>query len=141
MKATELMLGNKVAQVHDHKPDNIVALEDGMVHLADNKLADDERDIEGVPLTTWILEMCGDKQKGKLLTIIKGIKLHFTVIRSTKRAILVFQLNEPYVDVFLAFHHQLQNFIFVLTGLKLSDEHVWSFEEESNSPTPAKTDS
>lgn len=125
MKANDLMLGNLVATCDDHRCDVVIALSDGTVHLGDSRLADDDRDIEGVPLRFWLNEQTGGKTKSRIHTSIKGIHLSFSIKYSNRKAILIFSLNGSSPDIIISYLHQLQNLIFVLTGQKFNPEHKW----------------
>lgn len=125
MKASDLMLGNFVANCDDHKCDTVIAISDGMVHLGESKLSDDERDIEGVPLAFWINEQTCGKLKSIIYTSIKGIHLSFFIKYSIRKTILVFSLNGSSPDIIITHLHQLQNFIFILTGQHFNIDHKW----------------
>lgn len=125
MKASDLMLGNLVANCDDHRCDVIIALSEGTVHLGESRLSDDDRDIEGVPLGFWLNEQTGGKINSKIHTSIKGIHLSFSIKYSNRKVILVFSLNGSSPDIIISYLHQLQNLFFVLTGQKFNPEHKW----------------
>lgn len=131
MKATDFMLGNIVAHCAEQTPNAIAALEDGIVHLENNKFPDDERDIEGLPLTDWIMGITNGETKGKIQASIKGVHFSFVIKHGTKKTILVFSLNSSSCDILLIYMHQLQNLVFVLAGQPF-DQGKWDFVPLNN---------
>jgi hypothetical protein len=132
MKSTEFMLGNKVAFCDDHEPDFIIAIEESMLHLSKRKLPDDERDIEGIPLTDWINKQTKGLKRVRILVTIKGIKLEFAIKRSKSKAILLLSLNRNSAEIILIYHHQLQNLLFVLTGQQFNPNQEWDLIHYNN---------
>jgi len=119
------MLGNLVALCDNNEADSIIAIEERMLHLSKRKLSDDERDIEGVPLTEWINGQTKGLTKRKIIISVKGVRLEFTVKRSNRKAILLLSINRYSTDIILTYMHELQNLVFVLTGQKLDTDQQW----------------
>lgn len=134
MKSTEFMLGNQVAFCDNHEPDCIVAIEERMLHLSKRKLPDDDRDIEGIPLTDWIDKQTRGLTKVKILVTLKGIRLEFAVKRSQSKAILLLSINRYSADIILTYFHQLQNLLFVLTGQQFNPDQEWDLIPYNNNP-------
>ena len=77
MKATELRLGNIVAAIDEPgRPDVVIVLEPGVIHLMTRTEADDENNVVGLPVTQELLSEHGIGEEvllgGKTFRILGG---------------------------------------------------------------------
>ena len=109
MKATELRLGNIVAAIDEPgRPDVVIVLEPGVIHLMSRTEADDENNVVGLPVTQELLSeyRIGEETflGGKAFRILGGGEPG------------TFRLRTGEWTIPFTYLHELQNLVHALCG-------------------------
>lgn len=114
MKATDLRIGNIVTLAYeDFKPNVVLILEPGLVHLLNRLHPDDERDIEGIPITEGLLHEY--KVPSNKIFLIQGTNVKIDVVQDIKPV----WLHIKNLTFQLHFIHELQNIIHLISGREI----------------------
>jgi hypothetical protein len=124
MKATELRLGNIVAAIDEPgKPDVVIVLEPGIIHLMSRTEADDENNIVGIPVTQ---ELLSEYRIGEE-TLLAGRPMR--ILQGTETG--TFQLWMGDRTFIFRYMHELQNLVQAVCGEDLIKHPYIHFVGES----------
>lgn len=123
MKATELRLGNIVAAIDEPaKPDVVIVLEPGIVHLMSRSEEDDENNILGFPVTGELLSEHRIAEE----TIVGGKSVR--ILRGAENGDFQLRVGESVFP--FTYMHELQNLVHALCGEELfKHPHIHWVEE------------